>query len=147
MDKCHRKHQAVVATVFCLRASAKAGADDFDTLAARMASLMGGSPAVGRMILAGRPVRDVVVELAGDALSGIEDCFAAESADDSYDAERRTDLAMCTLADVCVAHVTDRAPHLFEEAKAFLGDLAVGICFDESRLVDIAPVADYNLPF
>lgn len=127
MDKCHRKHQAVVATVFCLQASAKANADDFDTLAARMAALMGGSPAVGRKILAGRPVRDVAVELAGDALSGIEDCFAAESAYDADDAERRTDLAMCALADVCVAHVTDKAPRLFEEAEAFLGDLADGI--------------------
>ena len=147
MDKCHRKHQAVVATVFCLRASAKAGADDFDTLTTRMASLMGGSPAVGRKVLAGRPVRDVVVELAGDALSGIEDCFAASSAYDADDAELRTDLAMHALADVCAAHVTDSAPHLFEEAKAFLGDLVDGICFDEPRPADVAPVADYELPF
>lgn len=147
MDKCHRKHQAVVTTVFCLRASAKAGADDFDTLAARMAALMGGSPTIGRAILAGRPVRDVAIELASNALSGIEDCFAAESAYDADDAERRTDLAMSALADVCAANVADGAAHLFEEAKAFLGDLVDGICFDEPRPADVAPVADYNLPF
>lgn len=147
MDKCHRKHQAVVTTVLCLRASAKAGANDFDTLAARMALLMGGSPAVGRRILAGRPVRNVVVELASEALSGIEDCFAAESAYDADDAERRTDLAMCALADVCAAHVEDSAPRLFEEAEAFLGDLADGIRSDESRLVEVAFVTNYEIPF
>lgn len=147
MDKCHRKHQAVVTTVLCLRASAKAGADDFDTLAARMALLMGGSPAAGSKVLAGRPVRNVVVELAGEALSGIEDCFAAKSAYDADDAERRTDIAMCTLADVCAAHVEDSAPSLFEEAKEFLGDLADDIRSDESRLVEIALVTNCDIPF
>ena len=45
------------------------------------------------------------------------------------------------------AHVADSAPHLFEDAKAFLGDLAKDIRFDESRLAEVALVTNDDLPF